>query len=281
MLRAFWDLTKPGITRLVLCTTAAGFVLGAHGRLDIVLLAATLVGTGLVVSGTNALNQWWEREADARMERTARRPLPSGALAPAAALRFGLITSAAGLGWLFAVVNRPTALLAALSVGLYVLAYTPLKRRTPLALFVGAVPGALPILGGWTAAGEGLNVPGAVLFGILFFWQIPHFLALGWLYRDDYRRGGFAMWSRDDVDGGLTGRQAVVFAAVLLVASLLPTFVGLAGAAYAIAASVLGTVMVAYSVALWRMPTTRGARRLFAASIVYLPALLLLLLVLP
>jgi protoheme IX farnesyltransferase len=277
----YWALTKPGITRLVTLTAAAGFWLGARGNVDLALLAQTLVGTGLVVGGTNALNQWWERDADARMHRTRRRPLPAGGLRPGAALAFAIVISIAGLVWLAILVNALTALLAGLSLVTYIFAYTPLKRRTPLALFVGAVPGALPILGGWTAAGAGLTAPGWVLFGILFLWQIPHFLALGWLYREDYLRGGFAMLSRDDHDGRVTGRQALFFAAALLVTSLVPAWVGLAGLPYLGGAAVLGLALVGWSAALWRAPTPVGARRLFLASVVYLPALLLLLVTLP
>lgn len=277
---AYWALTKPGITRLVVLTAAVGFWLGdPRGPLARGLLA--LLGTALVTAGTNALNQWWERDADARMERTRRRPLPSGSLSPRSAFVFGVGIAMVGLIWLALFVNTLTAWLAGASLASYVLLYTPLKRRTPLALFVGAVPGALPILGGWTAATGKVALPALVLFAILFLWQIPHFLALGWLYRDDYRRGGFAMLSRGDPDGRDTGRQSVVFAAALLVASLLPATVGIAGPSYAAAAGALGVVLVAYSAALLRAPTTVAARRLFRASIAYLPALLLLLVILP
>ena len=275
---AYWALTKPGITWLVLLTTSVGFWMAADAVV-FPLFAHTLVGAGLVVAGTNALNEWWERDADARMHRTRRRPLPAGALSPEAALVFAITISVVGLSWLAVLTNASTTLLAALSLALYVLAYTPLKRRTSWALFVGAVPGALPILGGWTAGGGDLSWAGLVLFAILFLWQIPHFLALGWLYREDYQRGGFAMLSRDDQDGHATGRQAIVFAAALLIVSLLPTFLGLAGPRYLGGAVVLGAVLVGYSAALLRAPTPVAARRLFGASVVYLPILLLLLLI--
>ncbi|HET9386434.1 MAG TPA: heme o synthase [Gemmatimonadales bacterium] len=280
-LAAYWALTKPGITGLVMLTTGAGVALAARDAMDIALLAYTLIGTGFVVAGTNALNQWWERDADARMHRTRRRPLPAGRLEPGAALVFALGISTAGLVWLGTLVNGLTTLLAALSLVIYVGVYTPLKRRTSLALFVGAVPGALPILGGWTAAGAGLTNAAWVLFAILFLWQLPHFLALGWLYREDYRRGGFAMLSRHDADGRLTGRQASLFSLALLVASLLPASVDLASSAYVMGAIALGTVLLAWSAMLWRAPTAAGARRLFLASIVYLPGLLLLLIATP
>lgn len=276
-LAAYWALTKPGITGLVMLTAGAGFWMAARDAMDIALLAYTLIGTGFVVAGTNALNQWWERDADARMHRTRRRPLPAGALSPEAALVFAIAVSAAGLLCLATLTNASTTLLAAVSLALYILAYTPLKRRTSWALFVGAVPGALPILGGWTAGGGELSWGGLVLFAILFLWQIPHFLALGWLYREDYRRGGFAMLSRDDHDGHATGRQAVVFAAAVLPVSLLPALLGLAGSLYLLGAVVLGAVLVGYSAGLLRAPTPLAARRLFSASVVYLPLLLLLL----
>lgn len=280
-LTPYWTLTKPGITRLVTLTAGAGFWLGARGDPDLGRLALALVGTGLVVGGTNALNQWWERDADARMDRTRGRPLPAGRLRPGAALAFAVVISLAGIAWLALFVNALTTLLAAVSLATYVFAYTPLKRRTPAALFVGAVPGALPILGGWTAAGAGLTAAGWVLFAILFLWQIPHFLALGWLYREDYVRGGFAMLSRNDSTGSITAAQALWFTAALVAASLLPAGVGLAGLPYVGAAAVLGVALVASSVALWRAPTPAAARRLFVASVAYLPGLLLLLAGLP
>jgi len=277
----YWELTKPGITRLVVLTAAAGFLLGARGGVDLALLVHALLGTALVAAGTNALNQWWERDADARMGRTRRRPLPTGQLRPRDALAFATSISIAGILWLAVFVNTLTAALAALSLASYIFAYTPLKRRTPLALFVGAVPGALPILGGWTAAGAGLTLPGWILFGILFLWQLPHFLALGWLYRDDYLRGGFAMLSRADPDGRLTARQALLFAAVLVAVSLLPTRVGLAGTPYLVGAAALGLALLGWSAAMVRHPSAARARRLFLASVLYLPALLLLLVSLP
>ena len=277
----YWELTKPGITRLVVLTAAAGFLLGARGAVDAALLAHALLGTALVAAGTNALNQWWERDADARMNRTRRRPLPAGQLRPDDALAFATTISIAGILWLAAFVNTLTAALAALSLASYVFAYTPLKRRTPLALFVGAVPGALPILGGWTAAGAGLTLPGWVLFGILFLWQLPHFLALGWLYRDDYLQGGFAMLSRADPDGRQTARQALLFAAALVVVSLLPARVGLAGTPYVVAAAALGFALLGWSAEMARHPSPARARLLFVASVLYLPALLILLVSLP
>lgn len=273
----FLVLTKPRITGLVLVTTAAGFYLGSRGPADPLLLASTLLGTALVASGTNALNQWWEREADALMRRTMARPLPAGRLAPGEALVFACVIGLAGVGYLLWTVNGLTSLLAAITLTSYVFLYTPLKRRTPLSLLVGAVPGALPILGGWTAAGGRLTPVAWALFAILFLWQMPHFLALAWMYRDDYRRGGFAVAGVNDADGHVTGRQSVVYALALVAASLAPTVLGLAGAIYGIGALLLGGMLVGLSGAMTLRPTPQQARRLFLASVLYLPVLLLLL----
>ncbi|OLE49330.1 MAG: protoheme IX farnesyltransferase, partial [Candidatus Rokubacteria bacterium 13_1_20CM_2_69_58] len=182
---AFLELTKPRITQLVLLTAAAGFYLGARGTVDLQLLAHTLLGTALVAAGTNAFNQLRERDVDARMRRTQGRPLPSGRVTPRAAGAFAGTISLAGVAYLAWKVNLLTAGLAALTLASYVLLYTPLKRKTSLNTLVGAVPGALPIVGGWTAAGGHLGPAVLALFWILFLWQLPHFLALAWIYRDD------------------------------------------------------------------------------------------------
>ncbi len=276
---AYVELTKPGITRLIVLTAAAGFFLATPGHPDLLLLAHTLFGTALAAGGTNALNQWWEREADARMGRTRGRPLPSGRLSPARALAFAAGISAAGIGWLAWWVNGPTALLAALSLVLYIFAYTPLKRRTPVALLVGAVPGALPILGGWTAAGGALTPTAWALFGLLFFWQLPHFLALGWLHRDDYRAGGFAVLSGHDPAGHATGGQAVLWTLALGAVSLAPLRLGSAAVGYLVGAGLLGAAMLWGSGTLWYRPSERSARHLFVTSVIYLPALLALLVI--
>lgn len=273
----FLALTKPRITGLVLVTTAAGFYMGSRGPADPLLLASALLGTALVASGTNALNQWWEREADALMRRTMARPLPAGRLAPGEALVFACVIGLAGVGYLLWAVNGLTSLLAAITLTSYVFLYTPLKRRTSLSLLVGAVPGALPILGGWTAAGGRLSPVAWALFAILFLWQMPHFLALAWMYRDDYRRGGFAVAAVNDADGHVTGRQSAVYALALVAVSLAPTVWGLAGAIYAVGAVLLGGTLVGLSGAMTLRPTPQRARRLFLASVLYLPALLLLL----
>jgi len=260
----------------VLLTAAAGFYLGAHGRVDLLLLANTLIGTALVAGGTNAWNQIRERDVDARMARTRRRPLPSGRLTPRAAIWFASAITALGVGYLAATVNLITAVLAALTFASYVLLYTPLKRKTSLNTLVGAVPGALPIVGGWTAAGGSLGVAVAALFWILFLWQLPHFLALAWLYREDYRASGLRMLSVADDDGRDTGRMALLYATALLPISLLPTVLGVTGPWYFFGALALGIGYVAAGTGLLVGATPSRAWRLFFVSILYLPALLTL-----
>lgn len=272
--RDFLALTKPSITRLVVGTTAAGYYLGVSGAFDLPRFANTLVGTALVAGGTNALNQWWERDVDARMRRTRGRPLPAGRLRAPTALAFALGIAALGTAWLLVFVNGLTALLAGLTVASYVLCYTPLKKRTPLNTLVGAVPGALPILGGWTAASGRLDAPAWLLFGVLFLWQLPHFLALAWMYRDDYARGRLKMLSLTDRDGRRTGRHAAGWAVLLVAASLLLAPAGVTGAAYTVAAALLGAVMIGLGVAMAARPSAAAARRLFLASVVYLPVML-------
>jgi protoheme IX farnesyltransferase len=270
------ELTKPRITQLVLLTAAAGFYLGAQGRVDVLLLANTLIGTALVAAGTNAWNQIRERDVDARMMRTRRRPLPSGRLTPGAAIWFASAITVGGVLYLAATVNLLTAGLAALTFASYVLLYTPLKRTTSLNTLVGAVPGALPIVGGWTAAGGSLGAAVAALFSILFLWQLPHFLALAWLYRDDYRAGGLRMLSLADDGGRDTGRMALLYAVALLPISLVPTLLGVTGGWYFFGALALGLAYVAAGTGLIVGATPARAWRLFFVSIIYLPALLTL-----
>jgi len=243
---------------------------------DLLLLANTLLGTALVAAGTNAWNQIRERDVDARMARTRRRPLPSGRLSARAAIWFATAITVAGVAYLAATVNALTAMLAALTFASYVLLYTPLKRTTTLNTLVGAVPGALPIVGGWTAAGGSLDAAVAALFWILFLWQLPHFLALAWLYRDDYRAGGLRMLSVNDDSGADTGRMAMLYAAALLPISLMPTLLGVTGAWYFFGALGLGLGYVAAGTGLVLGATPSRAWRLFFVSVLYLPALLTL-----
>lgn len=276
---AFSELTKPGITRLAVLTAAAGFYLASPGSVDFARLAHTLIGMYLAAGGTNALNQYWEREIDARMRRTRARPLPSGRLSPRQALCFSSGISVVGLLHLALFVNVTTALIVAASLASYVFIYTPLKQRTSLSTLIGAVPGALPIVAGWTAAGGRFDVVVWVLFWILFLWQLPHFLALAWIYREDYSDGGLAMLSVFDPDGEQTGRQALLYGLTLVPVSLLPTLLGLTGVLYFFGALALGLLFAGAGTAMLLRRTERRAWRLFYASIAYLPALLLLMVV--
>lgn len=276
---AFLELTKPGITRMVVLTAAAGFYLGSHDQFDLRQFLETLVGTALVAAGSSALNQLRERDADARMDRTRGRPLPSGRVTPKAAALFSWTAAILGVGYLAWQVNLVTAALALLTLVSYVFLYTPLKQRTSLNTLVGAVPGALPVVGGWTAAGGHIDGVVLSLFWILFLWQLPHFLALAWLYREDYRRGGFEMLSLDDASGRSTGRMALLYAITLLPVSLLPTLLRLTGTVYFFGALVLGIAYGWMSLLLMREPSEKGARRLFFTSITYLPLLLALMVV--
>jgi protoheme IX farnesyltransferase len=238
------------------------------------VLFHTLLGTALIAGGTNALNQVAERDVDALMHRTRGRPLPAGRLSPVAATVFAWTIALAGFAELGAFVNGPTALLAAATLVSYVYAYTPLKRRTTLATLVGAVPGALPIVGGWAAAGAPLDVRAGALFGLMFLWQIPHFLALAWMYREDYTRAGLKMLSVGDEGGGATFRQATLNAAALLPVGLVPFVLGIAGAVYFAGALVLSAGLLALALVAARAPSAANARRLFLATLVYLPAIL-------
>ena len=276
-------LTKPRIVAMVLVTVAAGYVLAPpsaiSGAARMLVLAHLLVGTALVAAGTNALNQVWERDVDAHMRRTAGRPLPAGRLSVVEATVFAVGAGLLGVAYLGLLVNRLTATLAAATLVSYVLVYTPLKRRTALATLVGAVPGALPIVGGWTAAGGSLDARAWLLFALLFLWQLPHFLALGWIYRDDYARAGLPTLSAGDPDGRRTFRQAALDAAALLAVSLAPTLVGMTGAFYFVGAIGLSSWLLWTSGACARNPSTDRARRLFRATLVYLPSILFLLIV--
>ena len=276
-------LTKPRIVAMVLVTVAAGYVLAPpsaiSGAARMLVLAHLLVGTALVAAGTNALNQVWERDVDAHMRRTAGRPLPAGRLSVVEATVFAVGAGLLGVAYLALFVNRLTATIAAATLVSYVLVYTPLKRRTALATLVGAVPGALPIVGGWTAAGGALDARAWLLFALLFLWQLPHFLALGWIYRDDYARAGLPTLSAGDPDGRRTFRQAALDAAALLAVSLAPTLIGMTGAFYFIGAIGLSTWLLWTSGACARNPSTDRARRLFRATLVYLPSILFLLIV--
>jgi protoheme IX farnesyltransferase len=272
--RAWTELTTPGITRLVVVTAAAGFYLAASASFDIVTFVHALIGVGLSASGANALNQFIERDADRRMRRTSRRPLPTGRLASGEGFAVGVILATLGLLQLALFVNLLTTLVVAASLFSYLLVYTPLKKRTWHATVVGAVPGALPILAGWTAGGGALDARGLALFAIVFLWQMPHFFALAWMYREDYIRGGFRMLSAFDPAGTRTARQIVIWTIALVATSLLPASLGMAGSFYVFTATALGLVFLGLGAAMVGVRNAARARRVFLASVVYLPVLL-------
>jgi protoheme IX farnesyltransferase len=269
----FVELTKPRITALVVMTTWVGYVVASQGAVQLGQLLHALLGTALTCGGTSALNQVWERDRDARMERTRHRPLPMGRVHPSDAMWFAVGLSLAGLAELALFVNLLTALVAGVTLATYVFAYTPLKRRTWLSTTVGAFPGALPPVIGWAAARGTLDAGAVALFAIQFIWQMPHFYAIAWMYREDYARGGFPMLSVIDADGSLTGRQIAGWSVLLLPASLLPALLGYAGLLYGIGALLLGLVLLLLGLGVARTPELRYARRVFLASILYLPAL--------
>jgi protoheme IX farnesyltransferase len=270
------DLVKARLTTLVLLTTLVGFYLGWRGAMNFALMINTLAATALVAAGASALNQLLEREYDAKMRRTQSRPLPSGRLQPATVAIFGGVCSVAGLAYLALAVNLLTSVLGAITLVSYLFIYTPLKRVTWLNTAIGAVPGAMPPLMGWTAARGELSGEGWALFAILFFWQLPHFFAIAWLYRDEYAKAGFKMLPGIDPDGRRTAQQAVSNTLALLAVSLFPFVFKMAGATYLVGAIVLGGVFLWCAIQFSRQLTLLRARQLFFASIIYLPLLLAL-----
>jgi protoheme IX farnesyltransferase len=267
-------LAKPRLNMLVLVTTLAGLYLASPLGVPTSLLVHTIVGTALVAGGAAALNQAWERRTDALMRRTSDRPVPAGRLTAAEGTWFGIVLSGVGLAELALGVNAVSSAVAAATLVSYVLVYTPLKTRTSLATLVGAIPGALPPVIGWAAATRDISLPSLVLFGIVFFWQMPHFLAIAWLYRTDYARAGIPLLPVVEPDGQRTGRQALVHAAVLWPVSLLPAVIGLAGPAYLAVATVLGMLFIWLAARFARERSMATARTLFLFSITYLPLLL-------
>jgi len=267
-------LTKPRVVAMVLVTTAVGFHLGSAGSPLVLPLLYTLAGTALAAGGTLTLNQYMERDLDARMDRTRHRPLPEERLHPGEALALGCALVVGGVTILFLAVEPLAAPVTAAIAIIYLLLYTPLKRVSALCSLVGAVPGALPPVAGWAAARGTLGPEPWILFAIMFLWQIPHTLAIGRLYRDDYARAGIRVLPVIDRDGGATGLHAVTNCLALLPVALLPTLVGLAGATYFVTALVLGLVFVWSAVGLARGGSTADARRLLFTSLVYLPVVL-------
>ncbi len=280
-LASYAALAKLRVATLVLVTVAAGFVLGARGASHPSTLLLTVFGTALVASGASAWNQYLERFRDQLMKRTANRPLPSGRMAPAEAAIFGTVTALLGVVMLALGVNLLSAGVALVTFVLYAFVYTPLKPKTTLNTAIGAIPGALPPVIGWAGATGRLGVEAWALFLIVFLWQFPHFLAIAWIYREDYAKAGHKMLPTVDPLGAMTGRQAAFYALALVPAALLPTTVGLAGTVYFAGALALGIFYLVNAVRFWFRVEDQSARRLMWASFVYLPAILLLLLLNP
>ncbi len=269
-MKDFIALTKPGLVIMLVLTTCVGFYLGTDGPVDWLLLLHTLAGTTLAAGGTLALNQFMERDRDALMQRTRKRPLPAGKLRPAQALWFGVSITVAGLLYLALVVNVLSSMVTAAITVTYLFLYTPLKHRTTLSTVFGAVPGALPPVTGWAAARNELGLEAGVLFAILFLWQMPHALALAWLFREDYARGGFQLLPAVDPDGRFTSVQILINCLALTAFSLVPTILGIAGVLYFYTALAAGLGLLAFAIHLTVTRTQASARNLFFASLVFL-----------
>ena len=272
--RDLLELVKARLTLLVLLTTAVGFYLGAEGPINFIALAHTVFGTALAAAGAAALNQWWEYKLDALMHRTQSRPVPAGRMRPREALIVGATLSIFGVAYLAFICNALSAILAAITIIIYIFGYTPLKLRSTFNTALGAVPGALPPMIGWAAARGTLNAGAWMLFAILFFWQLPHFFAIAWMYREDYARAGFQMISSDDQTGERSASQSVFFCMILFVVAGLPAFVRMATIFYLLAELILGGIFIAAAMRFLKRRTASDARRLFITSIIYLPLLL-------
>ena len=277
-IKDYLELSKSRIVLMVLITTAAGFLFAAQ-TVDPLLMMHTLIGTALVAAGTNALNQYVERDLDAKMHRTRMRPLPAGRITPRAALLFSSAIAILGTIYLGIAVNWLTAALGAFTLTSYIFVYTPLKRVSTICTLIGAIPGAVPPLMGWTAATNELGLGGWIAFGILFLWQLPHFMAISWMYREDYARGGFAMLSVRDNDGAAVARQAIYYTLALLGVSVLPFVFGMTGPVYLIGAVASGTTLLVAAVRFFFDRGIRNARSLFMISNLYLLTVMLLLVI--
>jgi len=273
---AYVELTKPRITFLIVLTAAAGFALASSARIDYVGMLRAMLGIALLSSGIATINQYMERGLDALMRRTVNRPLPSGKLLPWEALAFGVSLIVLAELYLAVLVNPLTALIGLTVIAGYLFAYTPLKTRTSLSTMVGAFPGAVPPLIGWAAARGAIGLEAWVLFAILFLWQFPHFLAIAWMYREDYSRAGILMLPVVEPDGRVTAQQIVVYTILLLPVSLLPTALGISGKVYLYGAIVLGLLFLYSSVRAAFSKSRQEARRLLLASVIYLPLLFIL-----
>ncbi len=268
---SFGELTKPRIALMLVLTSAAAFYLGTKGSFDVVLFANAMAGIALLAFGVATLNQYLERRTDALMDRTARRPIPTGRVTPNEALVFGVIQCLAAEAYLFFLVNPLTAVLGLTVIVGYVLLYTPLKTRTSASTAIGAIPGAMPPLMGWTAAADEITLGAWALFAMLFLWQFPHFLAIAWMYREDYAKAGIKMLPVVEPSGRLTARQIVLFTIMLLPVSLAPYFLQFAGPYFLAGASLLGVWFLVESVRAARAKTVERARRLLMVSVLYLP----------
>jgi len=269
----YLELAKPRVVSMVLVATAAGFYLGEARSFDYLLALQLMIGTALAAGGTLALNQFLERDLDAKMARTRMRPLPDGRLRPAEALIFGLVATAAGFAYLWFAVNALATIVTVAIAVLYLGAYTPLKRVSAICTVVGAIPGALPPVAGWAAARGTLSLEPLVLFAIMYLWQLPHTLAIAELYRRDYACAGIRLLPIDDPRA--TGRQVVSNSLALLAVGMLPTVLGFAGLTYFLVAAIAGSIMLLYGIRLAAAPTLPSARRLLVASLIYLPVVLL------
>jgi len=278
VMRDYLELSKSRIVLMVLITTSAGYLFAAD-KVHPILMLHALLGTALVAAGTNALNQYVEREHDAKMLRTRTRPLPAGRLTPRAALVFSSAVAILGTLYLGLAVNWLTAGLRAFTLTSYIFIYTPLKRVSTICTIIGAIPGAVPPLMGWTAATNHLGLGGWIVFGILFLWQLPHFMAISWMYREDYARGGFAMLSVRDHDGAAVARQAIYYTLALLPVTIAPALLGMTGMVYLAGAVVAGAVLLAATIRFFFDRHVRNARRVFMISNLYLLTVMLLLVV--
>ncbi|VAX35025.1 Heme O synthase, protoheme IX farnesyltransferase COX10-CtaB [hydrothermal vent metagenome] len=276
ILKNYIELTKPRILALVLVTTVLGFFMGGEGIISYALLAYLLIGTALTCAGSSVLNQYLERDFDSKMERTKNRPIPAGTISPAKALNFGIILILSGIFLLYVKTNILTAFLSLLTTFLYILVYTPMKRINWLNTTIGAIPGAIPPLGGWAAATGTLNFHAGVLFLILFLWQHPHFYAIAWMLKEDYRKAGFQMLPVIDKDGKRTFQQILIFSIILIPVSIIPALTGLSGRVYLLGAIISGMGLLFVSKKLIDSHTIADARNLLKATVIYLPILLIL-----
>jgi len=276
---SYIELTKPRILTMVLVTTVSGFYLGGKGISSVPLLVFLLIGAALVTGGSSALNHYLEREFDSKMLRTKNRPIPNRTIPPNHALNFGISLTLLGIFILYVKVNILTAFLSLLTSFLYIIVYTPMKRASWLNTTVGAIPGAIPPLGGWAAATGGLSFEAGILFLILFLWQHPHFYAIAWMMREDYRRGGFKMLPVIEPDGKRMFRHVRMFSFALIPVSLIPSVIGMSGAIYFTGVLIAGIALFMISQSFARSRSLDDAKKLLRATVIYLPVLLFLIII--